>query len=170
MHDEVNPLRERSRGIQASVGLLCGLVLAAVALENLRNIHPPAPRTAGLRNTGADMLTDAIIQGDFQRAVKAVARADVRVNQHSSWGITPLGHAVTLVHRDGPGALRLLIDHGADVSLPIDARGTTPLMCAVAIGDQAAARELLRAGAKPDESQLRALGLIDQLDERLSNR
>jgi len=150
-------------------GLLV-LALVGVLVAYSWISRAPATRTTAMGNSRTDLLADNIIQGDFAGLRRALQRPDVRVDQPSSWGITPLGHAITLAKRDGLGTLRLLIEHGADVNQPIDMRATTPLMCAVAIGDRECAQELLRAGADPDESQLNLLGQIDQLDERLTNR
>ena len=92
-------------------------------------------------------LIKAITELNVAEARRLLATRAMDLNAFSSWGMTPLTHAIAVYeHPGGAPFVMLLIEHGADVNRP-DERGHTPLMWSLGLGDARVAELLLRAGA-----------------------
>jgi hypothetical protein len=84
--------------------------------------------------------------GNLNR-IEQLAAAGADLNVHAGvhrW--TPLLHAI---HKNQPGSVRLLLDHGARVNEP-GGGGLTPLIMAAGYGYAGIAAMLLEAGADPE--------------------
>ena len=100
----------------------------------------------------AEELFQAVEDQDLDR-LTTILEAGQNPNVHEAdlGGWTPLHHAIEDLDDGGPlEAVRVLIEHGAEVDRWDTPRSSTPLIIAVANGRIDAARLLLEAGADPN--------------------
>lgn len=94
---------------------------------------------------------DAAALGRLDRLAELVAVDPAAANAWSADGFTPLGLAAFFGH---PPAVRLLLDHGADVhAVARNAMRVQPIHAATAAHDAESVRLLLEAGADPNAEQ-----------------
>jgi uncharacterized protein len=97
---------------------------------------------------------DAAALGDIERLRKLLDEDSDAVHSWSADGFTPLHYAA---YFDGPQAVRLLLERGADLEAPSRneefAPEARPLHSAVAAGRSDVAAVLLEAGADPNARQ-----------------
>lgn len=152
MRGELAWARVRVAFTVALIGVLTAVLLVPMCDESYRRDEH---RFAA--NADVNRLIEAITELDVAKARRLLATRTMDLNVLSSWGMTPLVHAIAAHEQPGgePFA-RLLIEHGADVNRP-DEWGHTPLMWSLGQCDARAAELLLRAGAdararRPDGS------------------
>jgi uncharacterized protein len=97
---------------------------------------------------------EAAALGDLERLRQILDAEDEAVRAWSPDGFTPLHYAA---YFDGPHAVKLLLDRGADIEAPSRneefAQEARPLHSAVAAGRSDIAVALLEAGADPNARQ-----------------
>lgn len=94
---------------------------------------------------------DAAALGRLDRLAEIMAADPAAVNDWSADGFTPVGLAAFFGQ---PAAVRLLLDHGADVhAVARNAMRVQPLHAATAARDAGSVRMLLEAGADPNAEQ-----------------
>ncbi len=94
---------------------------------------------------------DAAALGDLRRLAEHIVADPDAVNAWSADGFTPLGLAAFFGQ---PEAVRMLLDHGADVhAVARNAMRVQPLHAAVAARDPVSVFILLEAGADPNAEQ-----------------
>jgi ankyrin repeat protein len=92
------------------------------------------------------------------KAIRSAVEAGADLDGSSGInGWTPLLHAI---HKNQPGSVRELLDHGADVNRA-DPDGTTPLMMAAGYGQAGIVSLLLERGADPRRRDTRGRTALD---------
>jgi ankyrin repeat protein len=95
----------------------------------------------------ATTFIEAIRKGDQKTVAKLLMSNPSLVNGCDAHGAPALTVAVG---EDEPSIVRLLLDHGADVTARYGRSAHTPLSWAMTIGSYKAANVLLKSGVKPD--------------------
>ncbi|XP_068090598.1 cyclin-dependent kinase 4 inhibitor B-like [Hyperolius riggenbachi] len=90
-----------------------------------------------------DLLSSAAATGNVQRVTELLTEDKVDPNQRNSYGRTP----IQVMMMGSPQIARLLIQHGAEPSLPDPATGTSPAHDAIREGFLDTLSELLAGGA-----------------------
>ncbi|CAM9339061.1 unnamed protein product [Ectocarpus sp. 12 AP-2014] len=105
---------------------------------------PPPPPTQGWPRGPMNELHLAAMDGSSERALALLLSRDpIDVNQGDSAGCTPLMLATTNGH---PRVVRILLNHGANMSI-VDDAGSDALLKSAIVGHSAVTKTLVKAGA-----------------------
>lgn len=108
-----------------------------------------------------------IHKGDVKSAGKLLKATPALADARDAEGATAL---MIAVKQNKPAMVKLLLDHGADVTARYGRSAHTPLSWAMTVGAFKSAAVLLKAGVKPDLFCAAGLNAVDQLETFFDDR
>jgi ankyrin repeat protein len=125
--------------------IACGADPSDPAQEEKKPVELSLAEISRVNELGQNLLLKAVLENDIELLLAVIAKG-IDLNGRDKSGNAALHYALRSKNHD---ALKILIDHGADLSLPLP-NGDSPLKFAVTKNDFVAAEALHLCDRNPD--------------------